>query len=333
MSEPGVRKVRGSDWTGILEMLKPKPQVVLTGDEDGMTCTIDDAGLTEIKDRARALLSFGIAKGFGGFPIDKGQLRNDLVDTFLSEDNICHVFKTESGATEKNHDSLRNKYKSDKLEPKNAFARGMIAKRIELEDECPANFDWKGSPNFNDVDSCEDILKEIEIGMPAVLYGAKISRSQVEEVLNPLSASVYYSRYSNSGPVECSSDHAKPGDIVAYQSFDVSSFYVLDFIIKITNGDGWSAWQLLKSCTTASGKKLKYDDLKFDNGTRVYVPVEVTVNGGAQSYTLIMSGIAAASNESLSGIIPDDTAYYRYIGGEFAKLLKLKAREKGWKVE
>lgn len=333
MSEPGVRKVGGSDWTGILEMLKPKPQVVLTGDEDGMTCTIDDAGLTEIKDRARALLSSGIAKGFGGFPIDKGQLRNDLVDTFLSEDNICHVFKTESGATEKNHNSLRNKYKSDELEPKNARARGMIAKRIELEDECPANFDWNGSPNFNDVDSCEDILKKIKIGMPAVLYGTKLSQKQVEEVLDPLSASVFYSRHSNSGPVECSSDYAKAGNIVAYQSFDVSSFYVLDFIIEIADGDGWSSWQMLKSCTTAGGKKLKYDDLKFDNGTRVYIPVEATVNGEAQSYTLVMAGIAAASNESLAGIIPDDTAYYRYIGGEFAKKLLLEAKEKDRKIE
>lgn len=333
MSEQGVRRVGDSDWTGILEMLKLKPQIVLTDGEDGITCTIDDEGFAEIRDRARALLSSGIAKGFDNFPIDKGQLSHDLVSTFLSRDNICHVFTTESGATEKNHNSLRNKYKSDKLEPKKAFARGMIAKRFKLENKCPADFDWKSAPNFNDVDSCEDIFKEIKIGMPVVMYGARISQDEVEDVLGPLSSSVYYSHYDNSGPVECSSNHAKHGDIVAYQSLDVSSFYVLDFIIKIMNGDGWSSWNLLKSCTTSGGKKLKYDDLKFDNGTRVYIPVEVTVNGEAQSYTLIMGGIAAASNENLSGIIPADTAYYRYIGGEFAKKLMLKAKEKDWKIE
>lgn len=310
-----------------------EPQVVLESKPDGISCDIDEEGLEVIRARARLLLKSGIGSGFEGFPVKKEQLMSDVENAFLSKENIRSAFTAGSGATNTTHNALRNRYKTENLNPDDALERGLVARRVMLKGKCPAQFDWANSPIFNDVDGCEDVLEEMEVGMPMVMYMVPLPQWRVEDVFGKLSTAIFYSQFNNSGPVACASPQAKAGNTVTYQSYKVNSIYVLDFIIEITKGRGWAAWHMLKSCTADGGKLLSYDDLKFDNGVQAYIPIDVSIDGRRESYTLIIAGIAAASSSSLAWAISDNAAYYRYIGGEFAKKLLLEATANDWKIE
>ncbi|MFA4875164.1 MAG: hypothetical protein WC956_10925 [bacterium] len=304
------------------------PDVIITRNNGSTPACAMQMGL--IAPRAEALLHSGISRGFAEFPIDRARLFSDIVSTFLTPQMLCTVLTTPSGATAANHNQLRDQYKGDSMTPAEALQRGVIARRLTLHTACPANYDWKNAPIYNNVDSCDDVTKELSDGIPVTMYTVPMEAHLLQQRLETLSAAPFYSRYSNSGPVVC---RGVPGSVDTYHSLYVSPIWAdLDFVMRIFQGAAWSAWQLRKSCVGGDNKTYSYDDLMFDFGMRAYIPIEVQDGAATKSWTLVIGAVAAASNHPLAGLIPSSLPYHRYVGGEYTKEVLAQAWANGWKV-
>jgi len=308
--------------------------VTITHDNgSGPICTIGDDQLAAIKKRIRKFLTKGIENGFGDFPINRKNLLSKISASMLNQDSICNALTANSGATSENHNDLRNKYKGSGLSQKDALGKGVTAKRVELEFVCPENYDWANSPVYNNIDECEDAIDAVgKGGAPAGMYAAMMHPDEVQEYLDALSTAPLYTRYAENGkPVECSSG-AKFQDAF-HKIFILAGLPTLEYAMRTLHGSGWSAWQFRRSCAGVDGTDYEADDLLFNFGMRVMIPVNVEIDGQREVRTIIISSIAAAGASALAKLVPSWLPYQRFIGAEYAKKILLEAKSQGWEIE
>ena len=103
--------------------------------------------------------------------------------------------------------------------------------------------------------------------------------------------------------------------------------------MRTFRGEHWSAWTLVDSCTTADGVAHHPDDLMFDFGIRVFVPIEAEIDGRRVERTLVIGQVAATSESLLAKLVPQQISLERFFGGEYAKKILLEAKARGWKIE
>ncbi len=293
-------------------------------------CTVTETALEGLKAEASKVLAKAIDSAFLDFPADRTDLKRQFIAKFLTKENLCAVAMGDAGITKNSHNIVRKRLMGDKLDPKAARKMGVIASNIPLKAVCDG---WKPSHSFVGVRVCEDVTAEYEGGLPSVMYATELAKDAALNYLADPQSAPYYTKYQNSGPVACKSPNARTGEYVAYHSQNVSAVYTLDFIMRAIRGENFLAWTLLDSCKTSAGKELNYDDLKFDSGVRAFLDFPVIVDGAPKTLTLMITGVAAASNSSLSGIISKETARQRYYSGESAKKILLDAKSHGWTIE
>ena len=302
------------------------------GNGDGPACTISEDQLAEIKKRIKKLLAASIGKGYSDFPVNRAKLISKTTAMMLTEKTICNALTSESGATEETHNKIREKYNGNCLSPSDAWKKGVIAKRIPLETSCPENYDWENSPFYNEVTTCEDVVEAIgDDGLPTAMYVTGMNPPEIQSYLAEPSIASLYTEYANSGPIMCK--NSSKVQVSFHKIFVSKALPTLDYIMRSENGQNWSAWQLLRSCTAESGTTYKADDLMFNFGVRIMAPVTVDMGGERITDTLIISSVAAAAKGSINKIVPPWLSYQRFIGAEYAKKVLLEAKSMGWEIK
>lgn len=295
----------------------------------GNGCSIYEAELNGIRERARGIIRKAASAGFGHFPINREDLISRTV-SLLTAQAICRTLVTPSGANGINHNDLRNGYKAGSLAPADAREHGVLATRIPLKVSCPAGYDWQNSFFYSGARTCADVTGKIpDDGIPMVMYASQMPAGKALASLHDLGGSVFYSRHGNSGPVQCG---AGTNYVDTYNVISVSRIWPnLKFVMRGMLGKNWTAWKLLRSCNKGS-QKFEPSDLIFNFGIRVFIPLDVQVDGRREARTLVLSQGAAASTSPLTGLLPANLPFHRFVGGEFAKKLFLEAKHNGWAV-
>ncbi len=309
-----------------------------TGDDGALTCSIDDDGLKAVRDRTRSRLAASIRTGYEHFPADRKWIFGSLLNGMLTQDTILTAVTSSNFAKRENHNELRNKHKGESMTPREALPLGVIAKRFKLERACPEHYDWETSPVFNTIDSCDDVWIELDRGggMPATMFAVDLPAASAQTYLDRLEAAPLYTYYV-SPPVRCGEGTDEKGrnfvdayhHIYVFKPFGIK----MDFIMRGFTGNGWSAWTLRSECVDVEGRARESAELMFNFGTRVYIPVRVSVDGAMHEQTLVMDSIAAASNSAWRRVIGKNTPYHRFICGGFRKKILLEAHAKGWEIK
>ncbi|MBN1282654.1 MAG: hypothetical protein JXA24_02630 [Proteobacteria bacterium] len=300
-------------------------------------CSIAEGDLKAIRRDASRAIARGIALGFGEFPIDRASYGRGALGLF-KERHLCSVITADSGATSANHNALRKRYRAEALTEAEAQRRGVVARQIPVRRSCPPDFDWCESMAYNDVTDCREVLEEIDgFGMPTVLYAVDGDAAEAQGYVNDLSTAPLYTKYSNAGPRACASGRDEAGRryTESYHSLAVL-FTSVRFAMRIFSGRGWTAWTLRRSCDGPNGRTLAADDLMFNFGMRVFVPVEVDDGGDVSRRALVMTASAAAANGGLASLVPGPllrkTGYERFVGAEYAKKILLDSFARGWEI-
>ena len=306
------------------------PDAVVNNAGGKFACSIDDEALLSVRQRAGKLIWKAGEKAYGDFPIDRLKLYQNLIGGALTSDNICKTL-VEPSFTEADHNAVRRRYMSDRLNEKSAAKLGLVATLTPITVKCQDAYDWKGSPYFADADSCDDVAEEFGTqGIATALYSTGLSSDVAASFLSNPSTSPFYTRYANSGPVPCASD---PVGGAFYHTIHVWGTISAEFAMLTYAGPGWSAWTLIDECTTHDGKSHSPVDLMFDVGIRVFVPMDVEIDGKMTKKTLVVSQVAAASEGVLAKLVPARVPLERVYGGEYAKKVLLEAKARGWKIE
>ncbi len=307
------------------------PDVTVTSGGEP-SCTMSDEQLAQLKKRVKKILSAGIDKGFGDFPINRAKLLSKMASQFLTEKTICQALTAQSGATEQTHNEIREKYNGDCLSQKDAWEKGVVAKRLPLETSCPESYDWPNSPFYNEVETCEDVTAAIDSeGLPATMYVSDMEPSAVQSYLAKPAVASLYTKYANSGPIVCAS--GSNSQVAFHKIFVSKALPTLDYIMGEIRGSNWSAWNLLRTCTDENGNKYSAADLMFNFGMRVMAPITVEIDGHEATNTLIISSVAAAGTGTIGKIVPSLLSYRRFIAAEYAKSVLLEAKSNGWDIE
>ena len=279
-----------------MEMEMTLPRVNISG----RGCSIDSEEMAAIKKGAARLVGFGTKHGFGDFPIDRGALRHETVDYFFTENRICRALTANSGATQANHDDIRDEYKAKRMTAAEAAQMGVIARHLPLTKVCPPDYDWCDSMVYNDVDDCHEVTEEIDgYGMPTVMYSVEEESVQAQRYVDRLSTATLYTKYANGGPMACGASRDETGRrfFDSFHSLAVL-FTKIDFVMRSFAGRGWTAWTMRRSCDTPLGETYAADDLMFNFGMRIFVPIEVERDGELKDRTLVMT--TSAVNSSVS---------------------------------
>ncbi|MFA4973071.1 MAG: hypothetical protein WC683_10675 [bacterium] len=304
----------------------------------GGGCSMADEDLKAVRGKASRLIGQAVAQGFGEFPIDHSSYGKGVLALFV-EKNICAVLTKDSGATPRNHNKLRQEYRAEQLTESEALDRGVVARQIPLGKACPPDYDWCQSMAYNDVEDCDEVLDEINgYGMPTVMYAADGDAVRAQKYVDKLATAPLYTKYHDSGPVACEAGRDESGRRFkdSYHSLAVL-FTSVEFVLRTFWGNGWTAWTGRRSCEDSNGKTLAADDLMFDFGMRVFVPVEVEKDGAVSQRFFVVTASAAAANGGLSSIVPDKViqrvGYERFVGAEYAKKVLLDAFARGWEIK
>ncbi len=295
-------------------------------------CNIAPAQLKTIRKRAAKLLWQASEKGFGQFPIDRQKLIRSMIGRFLKTETICATLTNGSGATESDHNNLREGFKQTTLSPEDAIMRGVATAMLPLTPSCPADYDWAGSELYNGISSCDDVVELInrDRQTPAAMFSANMSAGEVESNLMDPMFAPFYIRYAKDGLKSCKDGE---GFTDSFNVIKVSKILPnLEFAMRVFHGENWGAWTLLKGCEDSSGRRYEAADLALDFGMRVYMPINVERDGQVEERTIVLGVIAAASSHSLAKLLPVSMTSRRYFAGELAKKLFLEAKEKGWKI-
>lgn len=304
--------------------------VVIKGDK----CKFSD--FDAIKDSTSNLLSYGTMWGFSAFPIKKGAFKNNIVSTLVTEEDICNALLSEPDVDDENHNKVRNKLKSKRVSPEDAWEMGVSADRIQVKKSCPSGYDWENSPLYSGAESCDEVWEEINgYGVPALLYAVDMKSAAARKYIDKISTASLYSEYSkNEKPVKCGEGKVVINDKEKSYIDTFNDFPIVDFIIRSYWGKRWSAWNHQKSCDGYEVEKLM-----FNFGMRVFVPITVDEGdgNGPVEKTIVISSIAAAPNMAMADlfgwIVPEDLPYERFIGGETAKKILMDAKGKGWEIK
>jgi hypothetical protein len=283
----------------------------------------------DIKDSARKLLSTGLKWGFGHFPIGRNKFRNDILSTHVTEKNICHALMNGPEVNESNHNKKRNWLKGHSVNEDKAWAMGVVADRIQVKKVCDDAYDYGNSPLYAGIDDCQDVLKEIDgNGLAVVMYSVNMESAAARKFIDKPSSAPLYTDYDGGKPKNCGSgkeDGRKYED--SYHEIPVIGAISIDFILRVFTGKRWSAWHNMTSCNGYQA-----DDLKFNFGSRVFVPVTVDEGDGPEERTVVIMTVAATSNMAADVFIPKNTPYHRTIGAETAKKVLMDAKGWGWDI-
>ncbi len=306
------------------------PDAGVTEQGGKQTCSISDDQLANLRAKALQLLGPAVRKGYQDFPIARKRFVAAVAERFITTEAICAALTGRTGATSANHNDLRAKYKSSSLSPRDARAHGMVAERVPVTVQCPEDYDWANSPVYTTADECSDVTGGADDGIGTLMYATEMTPEQAQRFLRQRANTPHYSRYASGGPVSCVGGK---GYIEAYHSLYASPVWPnINFVMREFDWPGYSAWQLRRSCTAADGQSYEADDLMFDFGFRVFLPIDVEQGGAIAHQTLIISSVAAASSNPLAKLLPDSFPFHRFIGGEYAKKLLLEAKQQGWGI-
>ncbi len=284
----------------------------------------------DIQDSASKLLSTSIKWGFGLFPINRNNFRNKIVSTHVTEENICHVLTNGPEVDESNHNEKRDWLKGHSINEDKAWNMGVVADRIQVKKVCDEGYDYADSPSYAGVESCQDVLDEIDgHGLAVIMYGVDMESAAARTFIDKPSSAPLYTDYGDGEPKACGKgkqDGRKYTD--SFHSIPVFATISVDFIIRVFLGKRWSAWNHRNSCDNHQA-----DDLKFNFGSRVFVPITVDEGDGPEERAIVITSVAATSNMVGSGLIPKNTPYHRTIGAESAKKVLIDAKSWGWDIE
>jgi hypothetical protein len=284
----------------------------------------------DIKERARKLLSTGLKWGFGHFPINRNKFRNDILSGHVTEKNVCNALLYGPDVNESNHNEKRDKLKSKSVNEDEAWDMGVVADRIQVKKVCDENYDYGNSPVYAGIDSCEDVLKEIDgNGLAVVMYSVDMESAAARAFIDKPSSAPLYTDYDGGKPKACGTgmeDNRKHSD--SFHSIPVFGAISIDFILRVFTGKHWSAWHNMTSCDGHQA-----DDLKFNFGSRVFVPITVDEGDGPKERAIVITSVAATSNMAGDVFIPKNLPYHRTIGAESAKKVLMDAKGWGWDIE
>lgn len=292
-------------------------------------CFIPEGKLGDIRGRTRQHLKKAIRGAYTELPISTDAFFKKVSRTFLTEGNIKSVFERTGDITEEEHNSERLDFRGSKTTQGTIAKKGLIGRRIVTDTVCEPNYDWANSPHYWDVDRCEQVDEELKDGIPTAMYSAPIRADKAMQTI--LDYAGYVTPYTDGTPEPCHSEHVSAGEKAARFAIRILGIVDLDFIMKIYDHDGISYWNMLRSCASDSGEEIVWKDMLYDFGFRVYVPVTVQIDDRLEEHTLIVASIAAAGNMAIG--ISSESAYRRYLSGEFAKKILLTAMGNGWKIE
>ena len=325
------------------ESPKTEPDVVITQDD----CFASGTQLIAIRSRARKLLWAASDNWVSHFPVDRAKLVAELGkkiftkkqpgkagkrERVLTKEHVCHVLTTPSQATEKNHNDMREYFKKNPLIPETAREMGLLAFRIPIEPgKCQAGYDWQNSQVYNGVSKCEDVTGVIRKNseVPVVMYATEMPAKMAADVLSDKSSPPFYMNYADGSPKTCTSEYKD-----TFSEVKTGFGFTLGFAMREFTGSKWSAWMLLRSCASQDGTLYETDDLIFDFGMRVFVPVTVEKDGELKEMTIVIDEIAAVSSNPATRLdTVGNNLFNRVTGGEYAKQLFLMAKYRDWKIE
>ncbi len=295
--------------------------------EDGK-CFFED--FEGIKASARKLLSTGIKWGFGYFPIDRNNFRNKILSTVVTEENVCNVLLKGPDVDEFNHNKKRNWLKGHSINEKEAWEMGVKADQIQVKKVCDDDYDYGDSPIYAGVSSCQDVLDEIDgNGVPVIMYGVDMESAAARAFIDKPSSAPLYTDYGKGKPMACGKGtEGKMKYSDSYHAIPVVGTISIDFILHVFTGKRWSAWNNRTSCNGYQA-----DHLKFNFGTRVFVPITVDEGNGPDEHAIVITSVAAASNMTADVLIPKNLPYHRTIGAETAKKVLIDAKAWDWTIK
>ena len=280
----------------------------------------------EITGSARKLLSTGLKWGFSLFPINRNTFRNKIVSTHVTEKSVCNALTKSPNVDQSDHNAVRNKLAGTSLGEEKAWEMGVMARRIQVKKVCDDDYDYANSPVYAGVDDCADVLKEIDgHGIPVVMCVVDMEATAARTFIDKPSSAPLYTDYAGGKPNACGSGK-QDGRIYkdSYHEIPVLLGLSIEFIMRVFSGKHWSAWNMRTECDGYEA-----DDLKFNFGARVFVPITVDEGSGPIDRTIVITSVAAASN---IGPVPDNIAYKRTVGAETAKKILMDAKGKGWSI-
>jgi hypothetical protein len=211
-----------------------------------------------------------------------------------------------------------------------AWGMGVVADRIQVKKVCDENYDYGNSPVYAGVKNCQDVLDEIDgNGLAVVMYAVDMEAAAARAFIDKPSSAPLYTDYDGGKPKSCGTgkeDGRKYSD--SYHEIPVIGVISIDFIIRVFTGKLWNAWHNSTSCDSYQA-----DDLKFNFGARVFVPITVDEGNGPEERAIVMTTVAATSNMAADIFIPKNTPYHRTIGAESAKKVLVDAKAWGWDIE
>lgn len=312
------------------EVIPPPADAVVKNEGGKFSCSVDDEALASIRLRAGKLIWRAGEKAYSDFPIDRGRLYRYLVGGIVTEENICTTLRP-SNATEKNHNELRKGYMSDRLGQKAAADAGLVGTATPFEISCQEGYGWEKSPYYSGADSCEDVTEEFGgRGLPTAMYSTDLPASQAVSFMSNPDTSPFYTRYADEGPVKCASSSVEGA---FFHKIHVWGTLSAEFAMRTYSGEGWSAWVLSNECTTPDGTVHKPSDIMFDFGIRIFLSLDVEVDGKRIEKTLVLSQVAATSEGLLAKLVPSHIPLERFYAGEKAKGVLMDAKARGFKIE
>jgi len=284
----------------------------------------------DIKDSARKLLSTGLKWGFSFFPINRTNFRNKIVSTHVTEEKVCNTLLNGPKVDKSNHNEKRDKLKGESVNEDEAWAIGVVADRIQVKKVCDDNYDYGNSPIYAGIESCQDVLKEIDgNGLAVIMYSVDMEAAAARTFIDRPSSAPLYTDYDGGKPKACGNgkeDNRKYSD--SFHEIPVFGAISIDFILRVFTGKYWSAWNNRTSCDCYQA-----DDLKFNFGSRVFVPITVDKGDGPEERTIVITSVAATSNMAGDVFIPKNLPYHRTIGAETAKKVLMDAKGWGWDIQ
>jgi hypothetical protein len=224
---------------------------------------------------------------------------------------------------------MRDKLKGKSIKENEAWNMGVVADRVQVKKVCDDTYDYGNSPVYAGVDSCQDVLKEINgNGLAVIMYVVDMEAAAARAFIDKSSSAPLYTNYGGGKPKACGNgkqDGRKYSD--TFNSIPVIGSISVDFVMRTFFGKRWGAWNMRESCDGYQA-----DDLKFNFGARVFIPITVDEGDDAVDKTIIITSAAAASNMVGSGLIPKNTPYHRTIGAETAKKILIDAKSKDWDI-
>lgn len=294
----------------------------------GSGCAIGAGELEVIRGRARALLKAAGEAAYRYFPVDREALLEDTHSAMLSDGElVCRALTGPAGPADRAaHEAMRERARAWELSPKKALEGGVISTRVKARISCPAGFDWRNSDLYNKAKGCDDVAERIAgDGLPTAMYAAEFHPAEAMGFVTAPANLSLFTNYANGGPVLCGGQTSAP-DI--YHSIRLFAGITVDYVLGTIAGENWTAWMLRRGCHS-TGKR--YSDLMFDFGIRVYVPIEVDVDGRKALLTLIIGQVAAAAPGFLGRHIPQSSGFKKFVNGEYAKRLSLVEHQRGWR--